>query len=152
MPNAPDAGMIDAAPFISHLGVLRLMGFPGTDLDLPEPQRSELQAFLSSTKWAEMIKRQYHLFPTLLEQVRPLYTPGSLGEIPVAVVLGSEGDGGIAEWQELFAAQAALSTNHVLVTVDGANHASLVDRQEHALQTSTIIRRVVEAVRLDEPL
>ena len=139
MPNAPDASMIDGTPFISRLGVLRLMGFPATDPDLPEPQRSELQAFLSSTKWAELIKRQYHLFPTLLAQVRPLYGEGSLGNIPLAVVLGSEGDGGIPEWRDLFAQQAALSTNHTIVIIEGATHASLVDRREHALQTSAMI-------------
>lgn len=147
MPNAPDAGMIDATPFISRLGVLRLMSFPPTDPNLPEPQRSELQAFLSSNQWAELIKRQYHLFPALLEQVRPLYVEGSLGDIPVAVVLGNEGDGGIPEWHELFAQQAALSTNHIMVTVNGADHISLVDRREHALQTSEVILKVVEAAR-----
>jgi pimeloyl-ACP methyl ester carboxylesterase len=108
MPNAPDEGMMDATPFISRLGILRLVGFPATDPDLPEPQRSELQAYLASTKLAESLKRQYHLFPTLLAQVRPLYRTGSLGDIPVAVIVGSEGDGGIEEWQDLFAAQAAL--------------------------------------------
>lgn len=152
MPNAPDAGMIDAAPFISRLGVLRLMGFPATDPDLPEPQRSELQAFLSSTKWAELIKRQYHLFPTLLEQVRPLYAEGSLGDLPLAVVLGGEGDGGIAEWQDLFAGQAALSSNHMRVIIADANHISLVDRREHALQTGAVITQVVEAARSGQPL
>jgi pimeloyl-ACP methyl ester carboxylesterase len=152
MPNAPDADMMDATPFISRLGILRMLGFPSTDPDLPEPQRSELQAYLSSTKLAESLKRQYHLFPTLLAQVRPLYNASSLGDLPLAVVLGSEGDGGIAEWQELFAQQAALSTNNLLITVDGANHISLVDRQSHALQTSAAILRVIEAVRAGQPL
>lgn len=152
MPNAPDAGMMDATPFISRLGILRLMKFPPTDPDLPELQRSELQAYLSSTKLAESLKRQYHLFPTLLAQVRPLYEPGSLGDIPVAVVLGSEGDGGIPEWHDLWAGQAALSTNHILVTVAGANHISLVDRQEHALQTSVVILKVIESARSGLPL
>ena len=152
MPNAPDAQMMDGTPFISRLGILRLVGFPGTDTDLPEPQRSELQAYLSSTKLAESLKRQYHLFPTLLSQVRPLYSAGSLGDIPVAVVLGSEGDGGIAEWQELFAGQAELSTNHIVITIDGANHISLVDRQEHAMQTSAVILKVIEAARSGQPL
>ena len=151
MPNAPDAGMIDAAPFISRLGILRLMRFPATDPDLPEPQENELQAYLASTKWAESIKRQYHLFPTLLAQVRILYEAGSLGDIPVVVVLGSEGDGGIAEWQDLFAQQAALSTNHRMIIVDGANHVSLVDRQEHALQTSAAIQQVIDAARSRQP-
>jgi pimeloyl-ACP methyl ester carboxylesterase len=147
MPNAPSEGMIDATPFISRIGVLRLMGFPATDPDLPAPQRDELQAYLASDKWAESIKRQYHLFPTLLAEVRPLYRTGSLGEIPLAVVLGSKGDGAIVEWQELFAQQAALSTNHTLVIVEGATHSSLVDRREHALQTSAVILHILEVVR-----
>jgi pimeloyl-ACP methyl ester carboxylesterase len=152
MPNAPDAGFMDATPFISRLGILRLVHFPPTDPDLPEPQRSELQAYLSSTKLGDSLKRQYNLYPALLAQVRPLYKNGSLGNIPLAVVKGSEGDGGMAEWQELFAEQAALSTNHILVTVQGASHASLVDRQEHALQTSAVILKIVEAVRSNEHL
>ncbi len=152
MPNAPDAGMMDATPFIGRLGILRMIGFPSTDPDLPELQRKELQAYLASTKLAESLKRQYHLFPTLLAQVSPLYEPGSLGDIPVAVVLGSEGDGSIAEWHELYEQQAALSTNHVLVMIDGANHISLVDRQEHALQTSAIILKVIEAARSGEAM
>jgi pimeloyl-ACP methyl ester carboxylesterase len=152
MPNAPDADMMDATPFISKLGILRLVSFPSTDPNLPEPQRSELKAYLSSTKLAESLKRQYHLFPTLLAQVRPLYNADSLGDIPVAVVLGSDGDGGIEEWQNLFAGQAALSTNNILVTVDAANHVSLVHRREHATQTSAFILEVVEAVRSGKPL
>lgn len=152
MPNAPDAGMIDATPFISRLGILRLLGFPATDPDLPEPQQSELQAYLSSNKWAELIKRQYHLFPTLLAQVRAIYEAESLGDIPVAVILGSEGDGGIPEWHDLFSQQAALSTNHVMVTMDGANHISLVHRQEHAIQTSAVILKIIEAVRSGQRL
>ena len=152
MPNAPDADMMDATPFISRLGILRLVGFPATDPDLPEPQRSELQAYLASTKLAESLKRQYHLFPALLAQVRPLYIAGSLGDIPVAVVLGSEGDGGITEWKELFAQQAALSSNNKTVMVDGADHVSLVDRRDHAVQTSAAILEVLEAARTGEPL
>ena len=152
MPNTPDAGMIDSTPFISRLGLLRLMGFPSTDPNLPEPQQSELKAYLGTNKLAESIKRQYHLFPTLLVQVRPLYEAGSLGDIPVAVVLGSEGDGGIPEWKELFIRQAELSTNHILVIVDGADHISLVDRQEHAARTGIVILQVVEAVRSGQPL
>jgi hypothetical protein len=128
------------------------MGFPSTDPDLPEPQRSELRAALSSTKMGETLKRQYHSFPTLLSQVRPLYTEGSLGDIPLAVILGSDGDGSIPEWQELFAQQAALSTNHMIITIKGASHISLVDRQEHAMQTGVMILKIVKAVHSNESL
>jgi len=152
MPNSPPVEMIDSAPLVSRLGILRLLNFPPGDADLPEPQRGELQAFLSSTKWAEMIKRQYHLFPTLLAQVRPLYVPGSLGGMPLAVVLGSEGDGGVEEWRDLFSRQAALSTNGIMLTIPGANHASIVERREHAMQTSAAILSVVNSVRTGRPL
>jgi len=77
-------------------------------------------------------------------QVRQLYEASRLGDTPVAVVLGSEGDGGIAEWQKLFAEQAALSTNYTMVTVQGAGHISLADWREDALQTSKVILRVVK--------
>ncbi len=152
MPNAPDQGMMDLTPVVSRLGILRLRGFPSSDPDLPERQSGELQAYLASTKWAELIKRQYHLFPMLLAQVRPLYGAGSLGDRPLAVVLGSEGDGGIKEWQGLFEEQAALSTNRTIRMIDGATHVSLVDRREHALQTSAVILQVVEAARTGQPL
>lgn len=147
MPGAPDAGFMDGTPFISRLGVLRVLDFPPTDPDLPERQRNELKAYLASTKWAEAIRRQYHLFPTLLAQVRPLYEPGSLGDIPLAVVLGSEGDGGIEVWQGLFEQQAALSSNGSIYRIEGATHISLVDRQEHADQTRIAIVDVIRAAR-----
>jgi pimeloyl-ACP methyl ester carboxylesterase len=121
MPNTPDEGMMSLTPLISRLGILRLLGFPSSDPDLPERQSGELQAYLASTKWAELIKRQYHLFPMLLAQVRPLYGAGSLSDRPLAVVLGSAGDGGIEEWRDLFEQQAAL-LDRVLST---ANHKSV---------------------------
>jgi pimeloyl-ACP methyl ester carboxylesterase len=147
MPNAPDAGMMEAAPIISRLGILRLMGFPPTDPDLPEPQRSELQAYLASSKWADAILRQYRLFPTLLAQVRPLYMGGSLGDRPLAVILGTDGDGGTAALRPLFDQQAALSSSGAVYVIEGANHVSLVDRQDHAARTAAIIVDVVTAVR-----
>jgi len=147
MPNAPDAAMMDATPMISRLGVLRLLDFPPTDPDLPERQRKELKAYLASPKWAEAIKRQYHLFPTLLVQVRPLYAAGSLRDIPLAIVLGSDGDGGIEAWRDLFEQQAALSTDGAIYRIEGATHISLVDQQAHADQTRAAIMNVIDAVR-----
>lgn len=147
MPNAPNATMMDATPIISRLGILRLLDFPPTDPDLPERQRQELKAYLASPKWAEAIKQQYHLFPTLLAQVRPLYGAGSLGDMPLAVVLGGKGDGGVEAWRELFERQAALSTNGMIFDIEDATHVSLVDRQEHAEQTLKVIANVVEAAR-----
>ena len=88
----------------------------------------------------DSFKHRYHLFLSVFGQMQPLYTPVS------------EGDGGIAAWQELFAEQARLSTNHVTVVVEGANHISLVDRRDHAMQTRAVMIRVIEAARSNQPL
>lgn len=149
MPNAPDPAMIDAAPLVSRFGVLRLMRTVTSDPDLPPQQRAETDAYYVSTRFAETIKRQYHLFPTLLAQIREINTPGRLGNKPLAIILGSQGDGGEAVWQSLFAEQAALSTRSTTHMVEGATHASLVDKQEHALQSAAIILQVVAAASVE---
>ena len=77
--------------------------------------------------------------------MRPLYGAGSLQDIPLAVVLGSQGDGGTEALRELFTQQAALSTHGVTYRIEGATHISLVDRREHAEQTRAVIASVVEA-------
>ncbi len=152
MPNSPGQGMIDSAPIVSWLGILRLMNFPPTDPDLPEPQRGDLQAYLASTQWAQATKRQYHLYPTLLAQVRELYVPGSLGSIPVAVVVGSEVMDSIPQWKQLFDQQGALSSDYKIYIVEGGTHLSLVDRREHAAQSAQAILDVLEAARSGRPL
>lgn len=152
MPNSPGQAMIDSAPIVSRLGILRLMNFPATDPDLPEPQRSELQTYLSSTNWAESTKRQYHLFPTLLAQVRELYIPGSLGSIPVAVVVGSDVLDSIPQWRQLFDQQGALSSDYKMYIIEGGTHSSILDKQEHAAQTTRAILEVLEAVRSGRPV
>jgi hypothetical protein len=52
----------------------------------------------------------------------------------------------------LYAQQAALSTNHSIVILEGANHSSLVYQREHALQTKVFILRVLEAIRSGLPI
>lgn len=143
MPGA-DATMMNLGPWVSRLGLLRAVHFISADPDLPERQRAELDAYYASTKFAETIKRQFELFPTLLAQVRAL---GGLGDLPLAVVVGSSGDGGNEVLQPLFAEQAALSTNSFMVTVDGATHLGLVDNQKAAAETSRAIRMVLDKAR-----
>jgi hypothetical protein len=45
-----------------------------------------------------------------------------------------------------------LSTNSLHMTIEGASHASLVFNPDHAQQTSAMIAKVVEAVRLGTTL
>jgi pimeloyl-ACP methyl ester carboxylesterase len=141
-----DPNMLAAAPFVSRLGVFRLGIIPlsFSDPDLPPQQVKENQAFYNSTKAWETIRDVNTSFSAALDQVRQA---GSLGDIPLAVVLGSDGDGGDELLSDLFAQQATLSTQSVTRVVEGATHASLVDREEHARQTSDAILEIVEAVR-----
>jgi hypothetical protein len=88
-------------------------------------------------------------FSTALDQVRQAK---GLGDKPLAIVLGSKGDGSDEALTPLFQQQAALSTNNLTKVVDGATHAGLVDNQAAASVTSGIIRQVVEAVRRGGPL
>jgi pimeloyl-ACP methyl ester carboxylesterase len=141
-----DHTMLTVAPWLGRLGVFRLGIVPSysADPDLPDRQRAELQAFFDSVKSLLTIRDVDSSFSQALDQVR--HTPG-IGAKPLAVVLGSRGDGGIDALHDLFVQQAALSSNSVTRVVDGATHAGLVDNRAAAQHTSAAILDVVSAVR-----
>jgi hypothetical protein len=88
-------------------------------------------------------------FSAALDQVR---NTRGLGAKPVAIIVGSRGDGSIEALRDLFGQQAQLSTNRFIRIIDGATHSGLVDNQTHASQTSAVTREVVDAVRTGQPL
>lgn len=146
-----DRNQLAVAPFLAQLGLFRLGFIPAysTDPDLPPQQRQELQAFFNSVKSLETIRAVDASFSVALDQVR---NAGGLGSKPLAIVLGSQGDGSIEQLRDLFIQQAALSTNSLTRVVDGATHAGLVDNQKSASQTSAAILQVVEAARTGQSL
>lgn len=148
MPGAEPL-MMEIAPFYARFGLVRLASMFTGDPDLPAKQQAETSAFYKTTKFYQTLNRQYHLFPTLLAQVRE---SGDLGSIPLAIIVGSEGDGGNELHMRLFNQQAALSVNHVVCMVEGAGHISLVDREDHAVQTNAAILQVLEAAVTGEPV
>jgi pimeloyl-ACP methyl ester carboxylesterase len=148
MPGA-DPGMMDLGPWAGRVGLLRLAPFFHANSVLPEQQRRETDAFYATTKFYETLKRQYSLFPTLLGQVREM---GDLGSRPLAVVVGSRGDGRVGALKPLFERQAALSSNSLLHTIEGADHLTLVQQQEYAAQVSRVILAVVGAAQTGQPL
>jgi hypothetical protein len=89
-----------------------------------------------------------------MNTIRSLYTEaqslGNLRNTPLAVI--TAGDNGSAGWNELQTELAALSTNSVHVTMNGATHASLTFNPQHARATSAAILDVVEAARTGQPL
>ena len=146
-----DRNQLAVAPFLARLGIFRLGLIPSysADPDLPAQQRLETQAFFNSTRSLETIRAVDASFSTALDQVRGA---GGLGAKPLAVVLGSKGDGGNEKLRDLFVQQAALSTDSVTRVINGATHAGLVDQRDFSLQTSAAILEVVEAVRSQRPL
>lgn len=146
-----DHRQLVVATLLSRLGVFRLglISAYGDDADLPEQQRAELRAFFNTAKSLETVRAVDASFSTALDQVR---RARGLGAKPLAIVLGSEGDGGQEALRELFVQQAALSTNSVTHVVEGATHAGLVDNEAHATETAAVILRVVEAARRGGPM
>lgn len=146
-----DRNQLAMAPLLAKLGIFRLglIRFYPSDPDLPELQRKELQAFFDTAKFWETVRSVDNSFSQSLAEVR---RASNLGEKPLVIVLGSKGDGSIAELQELFMQQEELSSNSLTRMVEGATHASLTDNQVHAAQTSAAILQVVDAVRTGKPL
>jgi pimeloyl-ACP methyl ester carboxylesterase len=146
-----DRNQLAVAPLLARLGIFRLGLIPSfsSDPDLPLRQGMEMQAFFNSVKSWETIRAVDASFSVALDQVR---NAGGLGSKPLAIVLGSKGDGAIEQLRDLFIQQAALSTNSLTLVIDGATHAGLVDNQNYALQTSAAILKVVEAARTGQLL
>lgn len=146
-----DAGMLAAARWLARVGFFRLGLFPvpAADPALPEPQRSEEQAFFNSIKYFELLDAVNAAFPQALEQVRQTR---SLGAKPLVIVVGSASENATGVLRELQESLLALSSNHRLVLVEGATHSGLVDDERYAGQTSDAILDAVNAARTGQPL
>lgn len=146
-----DRNQLALTPLLARLGIFRLglIRFFSSDPDLPAQQRKELQAFFDTVKFWETVREVDNAFSQSLDEVRHA---ADLGDKPLMIVLGSKGDGSIAELQGLFEQQAALSSNSHTRMVEGATHAGLADNQAHAAQTSAAILMVVDAVRAGQTL
>jgi pimeloyl-ACP methyl ester carboxylesterase len=146
-----DPNQLAVAPFLARLGIFRLglIPIPSSDPDLPPRQFEELRAYFNSSKYMSLLRAVNASFPTMLAQVRGT---GSLGAKPLAVIVGTGSENATGVQFSLQQDLTTLSSNSALFKVEGATHSGLADRREHALQTSAIILRVVEAVRTGQPL
>jgi pimeloyl-ACP methyl ester carboxylesterase len=133
-------------PLPARLGLIRLFDVFPAHPGLPPHQRTQVKAFNSSTRHLVTTTEEFSDTPETSAQVR---STESLGDKPLAVVSAGEQPPG---WLELQEELAALSSNSVHRTVDGAKHESLLYNRRDAQVTSTAIVEVVEAVRNDQPL
>jgi pimeloyl-ACP methyl ester carboxylesterase len=89
-----DTSVLKIGLILARFGVFRsgLLSFYTTDTDLPLQQQQELQAYFNSVKALETVRAVAVSFSESLEQVR---NADNIGSKPLAVVLGSEGDGSL---------------------------------------------------------
>jgi pimeloyl-ACP methyl ester carboxylesterase len=133
-------------PWLTRLGVIRLINFYPAHPDLPSQQRAQIEAFNSSTQQVVTTVEEFGATPQTNAQVR---STQSLGDKPLAVVSASQQS---SDWLEMQDELAALSTNSIHPVVEGATHESLLYDKGDSQVTSATIEQVVDAVRTDRPL
>jgi len=137
-------------PAFARLGIGHLFFALGGEIDfaeMKEPQKSEIKAAWSSPEYFESQYAESAAGRKIFADGQKL---GDLVDLPLIVL--TQGSGATVGWLELQNELAALSTNSLHITVDGATHASLAFNPEHAQGVSAAILKVVEAVRSGQPL
>jgi pimeloyl-ACP methyl ester carboxylesterase len=135
---------------LSRIGLMRLF-FAGQQFNLPEPNGAILKANISSVQYWDTQRADTAAGLATLAQGR---AAGNLGSLPLAVLTAVDYPEGRGRETELALQTelAALSSNSVHETVEGAHHITLVTDAQYALSVSDMILRVVEAARTGTPL
>jgi hypothetical protein len=96
-----------------------------------------------TNKWAEyVVARARHCLLTLAQ----LRQSGSMGDTPLAIVLGGDSEETDPVGSELQAELAKLSENSAVFHIDGANHSTLVHDQRYAHEVSKVILQMVSKI------
>src|SRR5215218_4556487 len=133
-------------PWLTRLGVIRLINFYPAHPDLPSQQRAQIEAFNSSTQQVVTTAEEFRATPETNTQVSNM---GSLGDKPLAVLSAGEQS---SSWLEMQDELAALSPDSIHRVVEGATHESLLYDKGESKVSSAAIEQVVYAVRTDRPL
>ena len=144
--------LLPLAPWAARLGIMRLyFGLVDTDVRrLPEPERHEQRAFLSSSRqWTGIVRE--------LEAWGPLTNPEAelthgFGARPLAVLTAEHSAHHWQGWSALQQEAARLSSDSVSEIVAGASHGSAVTDSTSAAFVCAAIQDVVTAVRDARPL
>ena len=159
--NQPAGGQRMLYRVLARLGFLRLTGRFPANCGLPARYCAEERAWTYTTKRTDSYLAEM-LAPERDAQVR---ATGSLGEKPLVVLTATDHRESFgvalppaeavqleATWQVLQGELAALSSNSIHRTVEGANHSSLQSDVQTARVTGGAIRQVVDAARTGQPL
>jgi len=139
--------MLRAMPvlqMLTRVGVGRFFFALGGEMDfagLPEPQKSQVKAFWSSTRYYEA---QALELSTGREIWADAVNLKKLGDKPLLVI--SRGVNLEQDWAKYQDDLATLSTNSRHITIDGTNHGRLVFDQKYALMVSDEILKMLDEV------
>jgi pimeloyl-ACP methyl ester carboxylesterase len=133
-------------PSLSRIGVGRVM-YQSVYSDLPAMARDEQRAFWATPRHARSVRDEFSELRTAMTQAQSLT---SLGDRPLIVVTAQKDaeNGWMAAQDDL----AALSTNVDHRVLGDATHASLVENQGTAGQSTQAIGDVVNSVRTGTPI
>jgi pimeloyl-ACP methyl ester carboxylesterase len=133
-------------PSLSRLGLGRVVY--GTQYGgLPEPQREQERAFLSTPRHNRSVRDECHMIRTAMGQAAGLH---SLGAVPLAVVTAASGAD--ADWFPMQVDLASLSPNSVHRVIEDASHATLVEIEDTAGPSAEAILDVVTSARTSTPM
>jgi pimeloyl-ACP methyl ester carboxylesterase len=133
-------------PSLSRLGAGRVF-YDTQYADLPSPQREQERAFLSSPRHNRSVRDEFAMIRTAMDQAAALRT---LGDTPLAVVTAERE--AKADWSAMQDDLLALSTDSVQLLLPDAAHATVVQDEGAAHQSSRVILDLVSAVRTNTPL
>ncbi|AJE03263.1 alpha/beta fold hydrolase [Geobacter pickeringii] len=132
--------MLRTVPLLARLGYVRATGFFSSwPVGLPERPAAEAGAFLSSYTHLKTTRDESLAWDAVCDEVRGTR---SLGDRPLAVV--SAGKDVLPGAHELQTELAALSSRSTHLTVEGADHVTLVTHRQHALAVVDAIHTVVQ--------
>jgi pimeloyl-ACP methyl ester carboxylesterase len=134
---------LESIPLLTRLGYVRLAGiFNFWSEGLPAQQASEAKTFLSTYRHLKTTCDESLAWETICSEVRR--TRG-LADMPLAVVTAAKGV--LPGHPELQSELATLSSNSIHFAVKGADHVTLVTRQEYALKVVEAIRYVMDKIK-----
>jgi pimeloyl-ACP methyl ester carboxylesterase len=115
--------------------------------DLPEVARDEQRAFWPTPRHSRSVRDEFWRLRTAMAQAQSLT---SLGDRPLVVVTAEkDAEGG---WMPAQDELAALSTNSDHRMLPDATHASLIENEKFAAQSSQAILDIIKAVRTGTPV
>jgi pimeloyl-ACP methyl ester carboxylesterase len=133
-------------PTLSRVGVGHVL-YHSAYGDLPPLARDEQRTFWSTPRHSRSVRDEFSKLRTAMSQAKSLTT---LGDRPLVVVTAEkDAEGG---WMAAQDELAALSTNVDHRLLPYADHASLVENEAIAAQSSDAIRDVVNAIRTGNPI